>query len=347
MPTNPDTVLSFYRNDAPDRLTACRPSKQANIQRFYQKSRLATEVQGLLTRSIFQHDDQLLAEHQSQGDGIKSTLLATDQQRSGLNVLDAMQLHTLVYTPYGHRTAEGDLLSMLGFNGECPDPVTGHYVLCNGYRAFNPVLIPFNSPDSWSPFGNGGLNLYAYCLGDPINYSDPTGHSKFTEFINTLTQWAGNAAAKLRLSSRSSSTGKGHMQSDVGQKPLPKLDHMPWHVQRKIIGQLSSQDALSLAGTSRSLKASVYQASEANFAIAFNQEPRQGLIKHVKDKPNSPVFYHQITVIDKAGTGQLMGVLPREAVNSNFSPKTIRENWPHPEARIRNGKFVRFGGVVV
>jgi len=347
MSTNPDTILCLYRDDPPNNLTAYRPSEQANIQRFFQKSRLATEVQGWVTRSVFQHGDQLLAQHPSQEDAIKSTLLATDQQRSGVNVLDAMKLHPLVYTPYGHQAPEGGLLSMLGFNGERPDPVTGHYVLGNGYRAFNPVLMRFNCPDSWSPFGNGGLNPYAYCVGDPINYSDPTGHSIFTKLMNNLTRWAGNAAAILSLPSRSSPAGKGHMQSDVVIKPLPRLDHMPWHVKRKIIGHLSSKDALSLAQTSRSLKESVYTASEANFAIEFYKEPRQGLINLVKDMPQPPAFYHQITVIDKAGTGQLSGVLPREAVNSNISPATIRANWPYPEVRFRNGKRVRFGGAFV
>ncbi|MFF1916268.1 RHS repeat-associated core domain-containing protein [Streptomyces sp. NPDC058239] len=71
---------------------------------------------------------------------------------------------------------EAGLVSLLGFNGERPDPVTGHYLLGNGYRAFNPVLMRFPSPDSWSPFGEGGLNSYAYCLGDPVNRVDPTGH---------------------------------------------------------------------------------------------------------------------------------------------------------------------------
>ena len=54
--------------------------------------------------------------------------------------------------------------------------MTGHFLLGNGYRAFNPVLMRFNSPDSLSPFGKGGLNAYAYCVGDPVNYSDPAGH---------------------------------------------------------------------------------------------------------------------------------------------------------------------------
>ncbi|MNE57934.1 hypothetical protein D3C80_1529290 [compost metagenome] len=33
----------------------------------------------------------------------------------------------------------------------------------------------FHSPDRLSPFGEGGLNTYAYCAGDPVNFVDPTG----------------------------------------------------------------------------------------------------------------------------------------------------------------------------
>ncbi|RMM34366.1 hypothetical protein ALQ80_03130 [Pseudomonas coronafaciens pv. oryzae] len=69
-----------------------------------------------------------------------------------------------------------------GFNGELLDSITGHYLLGNGYRAYNPVLMRFNSPDSLSPFGKGGLNAYAYCGGDPVNRADPDGR----EFIDVL-----------------------------------------------------------------------------------------------------------------------------------------------------------------
>jgi RHS repeat-associated protein len=114
----------------------------------------------------------------------KTILLATDQQRSVLNALDAGRSQAIAYSPYGYRPRENGLLSLLGFNGERPDPLTGHYHLGNGYRQFNPVLLRFNNPDSWSPFGAGGINAYAYCEGNPVNTVDPTGHTwRVVKFI--------------------------------------------------------------------------------------------------------------------------------------------------------------------
>ena len=104
-------------------------------------------------------------------------LLVTDHQHSVISALAATRPQYIAYTPYGHRPAENGLMSLLGFNGEQPDPLTGHYHLGNGYRQFNPVLMRFNSPDSWSPFGSGGINAYAYCNGEPVLGTDPTGHS--------------------------------------------------------------------------------------------------------------------------------------------------------------------------
>jgi len=87
------------------------------------------------------------------------------------------------YSAYGLRGTHNQRVTLLGFNGELADSVAVYYLLGNGYRAFNPNLMRFNSPDSWSPFGDGGLNAYAYCGGDPINNTDPTGHRKFWKKI--------------------------------------------------------------------------------------------------------------------------------------------------------------------
>jgi RHS repeat-associated protein len=109
----------------------------------------------------------------------KTILLATDQQRSVLIALDAAQPYPIAHAPYGYRPPENGLLSLLGFIGELPDPLTGHYHLGQGYRQYSPVLMRFTRPDPSSPFGDGWLNTYGYCGGDPRNRVDPTGRSWF------------------------------------------------------------------------------------------------------------------------------------------------------------------------
>ncbi|HCS43640.1 MAG TPA: hypothetical protein DIW52_12545 [Pseudomonas sp.] len=172
-----------YRYNALDQLTGLEPVGQAPLQRFYRLEHLATEIQGRSSQSVLQQGTQLLALQSREGDTFKSQLLATDQQRSVLRVTDPAGPVRQVYTAYGHRRVESGLGSLLGFNGEAVDPVTGHYLLGNGHRAFNPVLMRFNSPDRLSPFGRGGLNPYAYCGGDPVNFTDPTGREAWQPWM--------------------------------------------------------------------------------------------------------------------------------------------------------------------
>ncbi|SDZ31722.1 RHS repeat-associated core domain-containing protein [Pseudomonas syringae] len=196
MASSNQAVLCRYRYDPLDRLASSSPVGQAALQRFYQKNRLATEIQGALRRTVFQHDDLLLAQQRRVEGVLETTLLATDQQRSVLQLVDKAGTEPIAYSPYGHHPAESGLTSLLGFNGERRDPVTGHYLLGNGYRAYNPVLMRFYSPDSLSPFGEGGLNAYGYVDGDPVGFGDETGHGKL-EVIGKL---AARTANRNRLS---------------------------------------------------------------------------------------------------------------------------------------------------
>jgi len=68
-----------------------------------------------------------------------------------------------------------------GYNGELHEPVRGWQMLGNGYRAYSAVLMRFQSPDSLSPFGAGGLRAYAYCGNDPVNLLDHSGH--FLQYV--------------------------------------------------------------------------------------------------------------------------------------------------------------------
>lgn len=70
-----------------------------------------------------------------------------------------------------------------GFNGQLSESASRHYLLGNGYRAYSPVLMRFLQPDSWSPFGWGGLNPYCYCGGEPVNQSDPSGHMPWSHLF--------------------------------------------------------------------------------------------------------------------------------------------------------------------
>ncbi|WP_447801985.1 RHS repeat-associated core domain-containing protein [Pseudomonas serbica] len=172
------SLLCRYHYDGLDRLVGDVMPGELEHQHFYCKNRLSTDIQGTTSHSIVQHGDLVLAQVQCDGNTLSTTLLANDQQRSVLQSLRSNhQPQSSAYSPYGHSTSVSRLLSLLRFNGERADRLTGHYLLGNGYRAFNPVLMRFNSPDSFSPFGSGGLNSYAYVQGDPINRRDPTGHT--------------------------------------------------------------------------------------------------------------------------------------------------------------------------
>lgn len=150
------TLLCGYSYDPLDQLVNCAPQNQESVQRFYRRDRLSTEVQGTLRHSIFEHLDQPLAQHSSQAGKVEAWMLATDFQQSVLHSMSSAAHQSAVFCPYGYRTPESGLSSLLGFNGQRRGPVTGHYLLGNGYRAFNPVLMRFNCPDSLSPFGKGG-----------------------------------------------------------------------------------------------------------------------------------------------------------------------------------------------
>lgn len=190
MPANREVELCHYHYDPLDRLVGRSSTSDNKHLRFYCKDRLATELQGTVQHSIFQQNEQLLAQQNRQVDLVEASLLATDQMRSVLQVVKASGSSSIASSPYGIRPAGSGLLSLLGFNGERPDPITGHYLLGNGYRAFNPVLMRFNSPDNLSPFGKGGLNPYAYCLGDPVNRYDKNGH--FSNLLKRLSALSGS-----------------------------------------------------------------------------------------------------------------------------------------------------------
>ncbi len=69
MSTRHEVALCRYRYDAMDRLVESEPFRQSIVQCFFLKSYLVTQLQAQVQRSIFQNDDQLLAQQQRQRSG--------------------------------------------------------------------------------------------------------------------------------------------------------------------------------------------------------------------------------------------------------------------------------------
>lgn len=131
----------------------------------------------------------LMTNDQKQSLSHRAILLATDRGQSIIGEVVNGQANVIAYSAYGDQSAQQEVATGLGFNGQLREMRTRWYLLGNGYRAYNPRLMRFHSPDSWSPFGRGGLNAYVYCVGDPVNRSDPTGHSGLLALLAPARVW--------------------------------------------------------------------------------------------------------------------------------------------------------------
>lgn len=175
------SIISF-NYDPLDRYIAFTRSDEPVGLRFYQRDQWVTAIQGNVATSLLRNNHQALAQRDSTG----ATLFATDLPGSAISLVTPLHpVNNVVYSPYGYSRSLDSTGALVGFNGELPEAITGHYLLGNGHRAYNPVLMRFNSPDSLSPFAKGGINAYAYCSGDPVNRRDPTGRF-FTQWLKML-----------------------------------------------------------------------------------------------------------------------------------------------------------------
>jgi len=76
---------------------------------------------------------------------------------NGFGYSNVMHTFDRDYTPHEHITAFG----LVNMNGRCYDPVTSHFLSVDAY---------VQDPTSAQSF-----NRYAYCMHNPLRYTDPTG----------------------------------------------------------------------------------------------------------------------------------------------------------------------------
>lgn len=128
-----------------------------------------SECKGTLTTRITRLAGQIAALTNTKEDKDESTRLITcERMGTPLVDYDGTDISVIKCTPFG----VCDAPLAVGWSGELYDEVAGTYHL--GERQYSPTLMRFTTPDSWSPFGEGGINDYAYV--DPVNCPDPDGH---------------------------------------------------------------------------------------------------------------------------------------------------------------------------
>jgi RHS repeat-associated protein len=144
---------------------------------YYKANALVNLVQGGDSRRLLRSPAGCTSQYGPGG----VWLSATDAAGSVLAANQGSTTEMYSYSAYGEDKAQ-PRSSTLGYTGQYHDPLTPGYQLGNGYRAYLPALMRFTAPDGSSPFGRGGINSYAYCSGDPIGRSDPSGHFDIETF---------------------------------------------------------------------------------------------------------------------------------------------------------------------
>ncbi|MDZ3991793.1 RHS repeat-associated core domain-containing protein [Pseudomonas sp. Teo4] len=194
------------------------------------------------------------------------------------------------YTAYGFMQA-GPEAPVLGFNGQRMDSGTEAYPLGNGLRLYSPRIGRFYNPDMLSPFGEGGINHYAYCVGDPVNYQDPSGKARM---MSAPTRTYLNHVKRRADSSRGAASNEMEM---AVQHPTSVRNRVTYDLPENDIFNINvfDEDSSSVfsAGVSRSISDSAVQTALAT--------------------PPRPRFDHLdiTTVLDRlvpVGTGQQSGL---------------------------------------
>ena len=240
MSASKNTALYEYRFDPLDRWVGSTSAGRGSTKRFYQLDRVATQTQLSGQASIVRCEHQLLAQ---QCLDRSTLLLATDVQGSVMSGWSTHLYISKAYTPYGYLHDSSVQSSLLGFNSEWRDALTGYYLLGNGSRVYNPVLMRFCSPDTLSPFDKGGVNAYAYCSGDPLNWQDPSGHVRLPVQLASLLALlsAANPVQVPKAITKAKETVTLASQALVGSKSVPDFTSAG----RQIIRSATSEKPLT------------------------------------------------------------------------------------------------------
>lgn len=226
---------------------------------FYQNGNLITVSKNDHYHSFFRSTSHIFAELSTDNHS-KQELLTTDTKNSIMGAHDGVEKEDHTYSVFGHSETLPPKRTLQGFNGEFIDKLLGAYQLGQGYRTYSPRLMRFQSPDNLSPFGQGGVNCYTYCNGDPVNYTDPTGHTLVHLKNGQTMRVSKNSAVALPHTFKPSTLKRTTSHASALKAGAPKYARAPEdHFKRigepdvfeSIISNLEYRQAAAFSNTSR------------------------------------------------------------------------------------------------
>ena len=134
----------------------------------------------------------------------------SDQHGDITHVINGTDNAAYLYTPFGYLSHLGPSNkeagpvtlnnNTFGYIGQSLSANTG-LMMMGGYRAYNPNLGVFVKQDSYSPFQSARtLNGFDYAAGNPIVYTDPSGHDPVTlaaEIVALVTETVATEGADI------------------------------------------------------------------------------------------------------------------------------------------------------
>lgn len=163
---------------------------------FYQGAKAVSVLSEGKSARVFRAGGGIVAERASGRTGGVS-FYAVDVSQTLVSAQSSDQVFRANFSPFGSHQIGDTEWPLAMYVGECFDDNCQGYILGAGYRLYKPHLMRLCSPDELSPFDDGGINPYAYCGGDPINYHDPSGRTRWPNIDAALGRWLGKARKNI------------------------------------------------------------------------------------------------------------------------------------------------------
>lgn len=345
--TTVDSPITQFAYDATDRLILSQRGAEPNTARYYRNKNLygLKHADETMTQ-LYGEQMPLAVFNRSTG----TTLLGVSSERTPVCTQSLNMQPASVYSPFGQR--DNAARQLVGFKGQMSEAQSNWQFLGAGHRVYNPTSMRFHSPDRLSPFASGGLNPYAYCTGDPINFVDPTGRTPWWAWaLNgvgiamgvlatiasagaALPLLAGAVSASAIFAASATLAGVASLATGIASITLSEV--MPNSAAGEILGWvslglgvlaggLSWQAGRSIAGATRRLNANPFEPMDR---VNHNLVGRIGPLKVYKESSIYVVKTHGAAFISEADSLVSGGTLGRQL-------KSVAALSLDPESAIR------------